>query len=76
MIPVVVIGASLLTIWAIYDIHKNSDSLQYVYLPAPTIGSVRPPPLSQIGPITNNVGSPWLGGNSSYVTAWSYDMNS
>ena len=57
------VGAIGLTGWLIWDIRKNANSLQYIYLPAPTIGSVRPPVLTQIGPITNMVGSPWLGGS-------------
>jgi hypothetical protein len=63
-------GAIALTLWVMYDIHKNRDKLEYIYLPAPTIGSVRPPTPTQIGPITNEQNSPWMGGGNSL--SWGY----
>jgi hypothetical protein len=62
--------ASILVAWAAYDVHKNRDNLIYIYMPAPTIGSVRPPPLQATAPITNTQGSPWLGGNNS--PSWTF----
>lgn len=73
MIEIVVIALGIVTVlWIVHDVNKNADKLHYVYLPAPTIGSVRPPVLQQVGPITNEQGSPWLGGGA--APSWSYDM--
>jgi hypothetical protein len=69
---VAVIAAGLVAWWC-YDIHKNRDSMQLVYLAGPTIGSVKPPPLQYTAPITNTQGSPWLGGGA--APSWSYNMN-
>ena len=44
-----------------YNIYKSNTEYEVVYLPAPTIGSVKVPPLQQTAPIT---GLP----NSSYLT--------
>lgn len=75
MVPLVVVASIGLVIFIMIDVSKNRDKLQYVYIPAPTIGSVKPPSLQQIGPITNIVGSPWMGGGSSPYSSWSYGMN-
>lgn len=68
----IVVGAAIgLTILIIRDVQKNADKIQYVYLTAPTYGSVKAPLLTQIGPITNYQGAPWLVG----TYAWTYAMD-
>ncbi len=73
MIPTVIALSLGAVAFVFYDVAKNRHKLQYVIVPAPTIGSVRPPVLTQIGPITNIQGSPWMGGPS--ASSWSYAMN-
>lgn len=66
----IALGLAILAIW---DIHKNADSLQYVYISAPTYGNIRVPPITQIGPPAFDRYSRITGANSSYygIPVWS-----
>lgn len=65
--------ATLIALYFIYNIDESTE-VDYVYYPAPRRGDVVFPNPQYTAPITNYVGSPWLGGT--FAPEWSYDMNS